>query len=335
MTINDQFSSITAVENEPNDQDTQNHAMNRPHQIASLLRHQPQPQEDHLVEALSVVVTVIATAVEEGHVYPIPQDIGATAGANVKSDVRSDVGASRYNTFGIRCILSVIAVAMVAFVVVDVVCGTGGCLSSRDSPESISSPINPTVPLNTFKAATPTVSPSVLDTPITNSTQSPTSAPNASDGDGNLRVSVKDIYLAYAAPSADREPTSNEYAQIVNLTALFYNAILTQLYEPNMFFIRVEPTLNITLYQAGVPDIQFNIYMQYSAMDLVFAPKSTPPSPEDTFVSLRGSIDSDYILSYARSLTDSPFVSTNEVIFRESTMENSNSDSLSLKENKG
>lgn len=118
---------------------------------------------------------------------------------------------------------------------------------------------------------------------------------------------------------------------MVNLTASFYDTFLTEFYAdmPDIMFIRVEPSLDFTLYQAGVPDPQFNIYMQYETVEMVFAPESTTPTSEDAFSTLRESINQDYILSYVRSLTDSPFFSTNEVIFRASNMENPNPDSRS------
>ena len=48
---------------------------------------------------------------------------------------------------------------------------------------------------------------------------------------------------------------------------------------------------------------------------------STPPDAAASFVLLRESISMEYILTYVRSLTDTPFVAVNEVVFRASTMD--------------
>lgn len=60
-----------------------------------------------MVVALPVAGTAIAIAVEEGEAYPLPE-VNATP-VTGSSGVGAAVVAPRCNTFGMRCILTVIA----------------------------------------------------------------------------------------------------------------------------------------------------------------------------------------------------------------------------------
>jgi hypothetical protein len=113
---------------------------------------------------------------------------------------------------------------------------------------------------------------------------------------------------------------------MVNLTEAFFTMVLMEMYagDDTKRFVRVDLDLDYTLFQAMVPAERFNIYMDFANANLVFEPGSTPPSATDAFALLRDSINEEYILQYVRSATDSPFVSTNEVVFRASTMPNPN-----------
>lgn len=113
---------------------------------------------------------------------------------------------------------------------------------------------------------------------------------------------------------------------MVNLTTSFYIDTLTTKYanDPAVNFIGAESVLDYTLYQQNIPAERFNIYMDFSYTDLIYSADSTPPNAAESFVILRDSINEDYILKYVRSATDTPFVTTNEVTFRVSTMANPN-----------
>ena len=56
-------------------------------------------------------------------------------------------------------------------------------------------------------------------------------------------------------------------------------------------------------------------------MDLIYTSNSTPPDATASFALLRESFNRVYITEYVRSLTQTPFVTTNEVVFQTSTME--------------
>lgn len=139
------------------------------------------------------------------------------------------------------------------------------------------------------------------------------------------RIRVADFYLAYVAGNADREPTEDEYAQVASLTMDYFETFLQARYadDPDVTYLGIEPALEFTLYgeNAGIPNERFNIYMDYSYADVIYTPESTPPNPAETFVILRDSISPEYILDYVRAASGTPFVSTNEVVFRASTMD--------------
>jgi hypothetical protein len=145
----------------------------------------------------------------------------------------------------------------------------------------------------------------------------PTEAP------AQKRVRVADFYLAYVAENADREPTQEEYGQLVNLTMEYFNTFLEKKYgnSTEIMFLGAEPVLSFTLFKAGIPNDRFNIYMDYEYVDVIFTAESNPPSAAELFVILRDSISPEYILDYVRLASGTPFVSTNEVVFRASTMD--------------
>jgi MYXO-CTERM domain-containing protein len=150
----------------------------------------------------------------------------------------------------------------------------------------------------------------------------PTAQPTAPT---QKRVRVSDFYVAYAAKGAENEPTKEQYAQMVNLTMNFFKDFLTEKFadSPDIKFLGIEPTLGFTLFgdKAGIPLEQFNIYMDYDFADVVYTAESNPPNGAETFVILRDSISPKYILEYVRAATDTPFITTNEVVFRASTLE--------------
>jgi hypothetical protein len=137
------------------------------------------------------------------------------------------------------------------------------------------------------------------------------------------RVRVEDFFLAYVVPGATADPTPDQYAQLVQVTNDFFTDTLTTMFAGSneVTFLRTESTLGFTLFEAGIPAARFNVYTDYNYTDLIYTANSTPPDAAASFVILRDSIDAAYITDYVRSLTDSPFLSTNEVIFRASTMD--------------
>ena len=137
-----------------------------------------------------------------------------------------------------------------------------------------------------------------------------------------LRIRVENFFMAYVAPGAV-EPTEDQYAQLVDVTNDFFTDTLTAMFatDPAVTFLRTESTLGFSLFNASIPAERFNIYTDYDYTDLIYTTNSTPPDAAASFILLRDSINRDYITAYVRTLTDTPFVTTNEVVFRASTME--------------
>jgi hypothetical protein len=135
-------------------------------------------------------------------------------------------------------------------------------------------------------------------------------------------VRVSDYYLAYVAADAEREPTADEYSFMIKLTSDFFEKSLTALYadRQDLTFLGLEiPQLASVGFNYGVPNERFNIIMYYDHIDLMFTENSIAPSASEAFALLRDMISPEYILDYVRTAVDTPFVSTNEVIFRAST----------------
>jgi hypothetical protein len=136
------------------------------------------------------------------------------------------------------------------------------------------------------------------------------------------RVRVENFFLAYNAPMADREPTADEYNQMRDLTTEYFTNYFTGRYanDTAVKFLTAESGIKFNLYQAGIPAQRFNIYMQYNYTDLIYTVDSTPPSAAESFIIMRDSITAEYILNYVRNATNTPFDSTQEVVFRASTL---------------
>jgi hypothetical protein len=137
-----------------------------------------------------------------------------------------------------------------------------------------------------------------------------------------LRIRVENFFLAYVAPGAI-EPTEEQYALLVDATNDFFSDTFTEMFasDDTTTFLRAESTLGFSLFNASIPAERFNIYTDYDYTDLIYTTNSTPPDAAASFILLRDSINQDYIIDYVRSLDGTPFVTTNEVVFRASTME--------------
>ena len=78
----------------------------------------------------------------------------------------------------------------------------------------------------------------------------------------------------------------------------------------------MDSTLDFARYNAGFPDVQYNVYLQFSLAELQYTEGSNPLNAEDSFNAMRGGLTADYILNYVRMVPDSPFTLVDEVLFR-------------------
>jgi hypothetical protein len=126
-----------------------------------------------------------------------------------------------------------------------------------------------------------------------------------------------DYFIAYSAPAADRSPTDDEFNQMLDLTTIYFNLEFEEYFQddPEVEFLRLETALLDTDYERGFPLERFNIYMEMST-NVIFSEDSNPPPPEEVFRILNSFIDTTYIVDWVWQLTETPFISTQEVISR-------------------
>jgi hypothetical protein len=86
---------------------------------------------------------------------------------------------------------------------------------------------------------------------------------------------------------------------MTDLTSEYFDSYFTGYFENDVSstFIRSELTLKNTLYNTGIPDECFNVYMEVVA-NLVFASASALPTSKEAFVLVRDSIRVDYVLDF-------------------------------------
>jgi hypothetical protein len=157
-----------------------------------------------------------------------------------------------------------------------------------------------------------------------------TSAPTAAPAGGVSRapvtpgtqvVRVANYYIAYVSPGATVAPTEEEYQQMVVITSEYFTQLFEEAYadDPAVDFISVTVGLKFTAFDdpALPPEIgvRYNIYMDYSFSDWVFTEASTPPTSAQIFTIMKDAINPDYILTWVRTLTGTPFEVVNEVAF--------------------
>jgi uncharacterized surface protein with fasciclin (FAS1) repeats len=119
-------------------------------------------------------------------------------------------------------------------------------------------------PATTIPTSTPTISPS------TGATGSPTVTPTAAPTGLQIptlpprqTVRVQKFYISYVAPQATREPTPDEYQQMLTRTVKWFEQTFTSKYtnNPSVQFLGAEGAIAKTLYgaNASIPEPRFNI----------------------------------------------------------------------------
>jgi hypothetical protein len=186
--------------------------------------------------------------------------------------------------------------------------------------------IGPTTPAPA--TAAPTIAPTIA--PVA-ATDAPSAAPAIAESDAPSRapiplsptgtpvqiVRVTDYYISFVAPDATREPTQEEYDEmLVRISAYFVETFMA-LNDADTEFISVDSSNDFTLYgdAAGIPRPEFNIYMNFDFSNIIYTETSVVPTVAETFDIMRSSITQDFILNVVRTYTGTPFESTNEVFF--------------------
>jgi hypothetical protein len=132
---------------------------------------------------------------------------------------------------------------------------------------------------------------------------------------------LEDYYISYAAEGATREPTPEEYAEMLNRTTNYYQRFFEARYanNPTQMFVRIDSLTDYTLYQAGIPEARFNIYINFNVTRLEFTEGSVAPTTAEVFQIMREAVNGvtgqKYILEEVQTFVGSPFESTNEIYF--------------------
>jgi hypothetical protein len=132
-------------------------------------------------------------------------------------------------------------------------------------------------------------------------------------------VRVTDYYISFVAPDATREPTQDEYAEMLRRITAYFKDTFTGIYanDPNTTFLDVVSSNDFTLYgaAAGIPEARFNIYMNFDLSDFTYTLDSVVPTNAEIFQIMKDSITQQFIIDVVRTYTGTPFESTNEVFF--------------------
>jgi transforming growth factor-beta-induced protein len=138
-----------------------------------------------------------------------------------------------------------------------------------------------------------------------------------------VTVRVEDYYISYVAPGATRAPTPEEYNEMLMRTSGYFDYVFRDRFasDPSIKFLGTKAESDYTLYgtEAGIPEERFNIYINFSVTEVMFANDSTVPEVSALFEimkdSISGSAGANYITTAVQAYTGSPFESTNEVSF--------------------
>ena len=121
------------------------------------------------------------------------------------------------------------------------------------------------------------------------------------------------------------EPSPEDYAQQARDVHQFFEDVWTTEVAANQTdftFLGVEFVLEFTLFEAGIPDPEFTLYMDYEHMDLIYTANSTGfPDPAESFEILQDSLTEDFIRFTVRNTTGA-FSTVSRVVFRASVTEN-------------
>lgn len=126
---------------------------------------------------------------------------------------------------------------------------------------------------------------------------------------------VEKFFISYVS-SSTTEPTEDEYASVVASTEEYFNEFLSAELEgdPNFTLVGLEFILDFTLFgdEAGIPEDRYNIYLDFTAVDIHFTLDSEPPSRRELFGLITDGITSEYLINYVLTLTGTPFAQVTE-----------------------
>jgi hypothetical protein len=74
---------------------------------------------------------------------------------------------------------------------------------------------------------------------------------------------VTDYYISFVAPGATREPTQEEYDEMLRRITAYFVDIFVAMNDADTEFVSIDSSIDLTLYgaAAGIPRPEFNIYI--------------------------------------------------------------------------
>lgn len=151
--------------------------------------------------------------------------------------------------------------------------------------------------------------------PVTPTVAAPTPSTETQPSDESIRIRVADYYMSYVVPALESAPTEEETQELLAVTRDFWFQYFQMEYQnSNIKFKDISLKIEESLYNAGIPDPDFNFYIDFDTEIIYEKDSAEPAGAMETF---RLMADADfvvYILEYIRTLER--FKSTNEIDFR-------------------
>jgi hypothetical protein len=118
---------------------------------------------------------------------------------------------------------------------------------------------------------------------------------------------------------------------ITQLTTSFFEELFASIYNSDsLLFLRVDTVLASNQYQASIPSPEYNIYMAFNT-SIIFGPANDQslvseelPPGQALLDIMNESIGTSYIVNYVWQATETPFISTQDVILNPSPVTENN-----------
>lgn len=183
-------------------------------------------------------------------------------------------------------------------------------LDLPEEPKPTSQPVAPSTPMP------PIESPPTAPTPAAPTVVAPTTPPpDGQPSDEYIRVRVADYYMSYVVPALVSAPTEAETQELLAVTKDFWTQYFQMEYQnSDIKFSDIILKVEESKFNAGIPEADFNFYIDFDTEILYEKDSADPPGSMETFAVMAGADFTVYILEYVRSIER--FGSTNEVDFR-------------------
>ena len=154
------------------------------------------------------------------------------------------------------------------------------------------------------------------------SSLSPSPSPFPMSDVPTVPIRFNKVFLALEAPDLTVEPNPSQYNALTRNLAEFFEEILKEeiLNEFDALLEKIVLTNEFNLFEVGIPNDDFNIYMNFDLSATYSDDSNIIPDEEYIFTFIRDfGITADLILSAIRPV--SPFESVVQIVFSSSTLD--------------